>query len=105
MLAQAGGQILYTLGTTWKELVADAEKSTEPNKVRSKANELTRKVLSRRMSMSGNFHVLNQDLLNQHAETVAVAYHDSLHNRRKELLKDIVDKKAFPFLTQTGSCP
>lgn len=100
MLAQAGGQILYTLGTTWKELVADAEKSTEPNKVRSKANELTRKVLSRRMSMSGNLRNVAQDLLNQHAETVAVSYLRSLHKRQQEMLKDIDDKKAFPFLTR-----
>ena len=99
ILAQAEGQILHTLGTTWRKLIENIEKSTETNQIRTRTSELTRKVLSRRISMLGNF-VMSQDLLNQHAETVAVSYLKSLHKRQKELVKNIEDRKAIPFIVR-----
>ncbi len=100
ILTQAAGQIFKTLGTTWEELIEDAEKSTEINQVRSKINELNRRVLSRRMSMSGNVRNIAEDLLNQHAEVVAVSYLRALLNRQKELIKDAERRKALPFLVR-----
>ena len=72
MLACVEGQILHTLGTTWRKLIENIEKSTETNQIRTRTSELTRKVLSRRISMLGNFRNVSPDLLNQHAETVHI---------------------------------
>lgn len=100
ILAQAEGQILHTLGTTWRKLIENIEKSTETNQIRTRTSELTRKVLSRRISMLGNFRNVSQDLLNQHAETVAVSYLKSLLKRQKELVKNAEERKAIPFIVR-----
>ena len=98
MLAQAHGQIFHTFGTTWEKICSHAENSTEANQVRAKANELSREVINRRMSISGNFRNVAQDLLNQHAETIAIAYLRSLHKRQNELLDHSEQGKALSFL-------
>ena len=98
MLARAHGQIFHTFGTTWEKICAHAENSTEANQVRAKAYELSREVINRLMSISGNFRNVAQDLLNQHAETIAVAYLRSLHKRQNELLDHSEQGKALPFL-------
>ena len=41
ILAQAEGQILHTLGTTWRKLIENIEKSTETNQIRTRTSELT----------------------------------------------------------------
>jgi hypothetical protein len=98
MLARAHGQIFHTFGTTWEKICSHAENSTEASQVRAKAYELSREVINRRMSISGNFRNVAQDLLNQHAETIAVAYLRSLHKRQNELLDHFEQGKALPFL-------
>ena len=95
ILAQAEGQILHALGTTWRKLIENIEKSTETNQIRTRTSELTRKVLSRRISMLGNFRNVSQDLLNQHAETVAVSYLNHFLKDKKNWLTMLKRERPF----------
>ena len=99
-MAQMNGQIFHTMGTTWKKIMNDLEIYDDRNQVRTKSNELAKKVLSKRISMAGNFRNVAQDLLNQHAETVGVSFLNSLHKRQKELIGNLEERKPLPFISR-----
>ena len=97
--AQAKGQIFTSLATHWKNLVDQIEMESDPNRIRSSSHEFS-KITSKRKRISGNLKNIGQDILNQHAEMVAVSYLHSLHQRQQELLEDYQNKKAMPFLAR-----
>ncbi|MFL2912912.1 MAG: hypothetical protein ACJZ5X_05585 [Opitutales bacterium] len=95
--AQAKGHIFTSLATHWKNSVDQIEMESDPNRIRSSSHEFG-KITSKRKRISGNLKNIGQDILNQHAEMVAVSYLHSLHQRQQELLEDYRNKKAIPFL-------
>ena len=97
--AQAKGHIFTSLGTHWKNSVDQIEMESDPNRIRSSIHEFS-KITSKRKRISGNLKNIGQDILNQHAEMVAVSYLHSLHQRQQELLEDYRKKKAIPFLSR-----
>ena len=97
--AQAKGHIFTSLATHWKNSVDQIEMESDPNRIRSSSHEFS-KITSKRKRISGNLKNIGQDILNQHAEMVAVSYLHSLHQRQQELLEDYRNKKAIPFLTR-----
>ena len=95
--AQAKGHIFTSLATHWKNSVDQIEMESDPNRIRSSSHEFG-KITSKRKRISGNLKNIGQDILNQHAEMVAVSYLHSLHQRQQELLEDYRNRKAIPFL-------
>jgi hypothetical protein len=95
--AQAKGHIFTSLATHWKNSVDQIEMESDPNRIRSSSHEFG-KITSKRKRISGNLKNIGQDILNQHAEMVAVSYLHSLHQRQQELLEDYRNNKAIPFL-------
>jgi len=99
MMGKAFGQVVLTSAKSWKNAIREIDAETESNRVRSKSNELT-KIINIRKGMIGNFRNVAQDLLNQHAEMVAVSYLNSLQQRQRELIEDNKKRKPIPFLSR-----
>ena len=99
MMGQAFGQVVLSSAKSWKNAIREIDVEKESNRVRSKSNELT-KIINNRKGMIGNFRNVAQDLLNQHAEMVAVSYLNSLQQRQRELIEDNKKRKPLPFLSR-----
>jgi hypothetical protein len=99
MMAKALGQVVLSSAKSWKNAIREIDAERESNRVRSKSNELT-KISNNRKGMIGNFRNVAQDLLNQHAEMVAVSYLQSLQQRQRELIEDNNKRKSLPFLSR-----
>ena len=97
--AQAKGQFFTSLATHWKNSVDQIDLESDPNRIRSSSHEFS-KIISKRKRISGNLKNIGQDILNQHAEMMAISYLHSLHQRQQELLEDYRNKKAIPFLAR-----
>lgn len=99
MLAQAMGQISKTSGVQWKAAEDSIEYESEKNRLRAKVHKFS-SISSKRRNISGNVRNVAQDLLNQHAETVAISYLASMNERQDELIKNTKEKKAIAFLSR-----
>ncbi|MEC8044303.1 MAG: hypothetical protein VX130_06910, partial [Verrucomicrobiota bacterium] len=99
MMGKAFGQVVLSSAKSWKNAIREIDAESESNRVRSKSNELT-KIINNRKGMIGNFRNVAQDLLNQHAEMVAVSYLNSLQQRQRELIEDNKKRKPLPFLSR-----
>ena len=97
MMGKAFGQVVLSSAKSWKNAIREIDAESESNRVRFKSNELT-KIINNRKGMVGNFRNVAQDLLNQHAEMVAVSYLNSLQQRQRELIEDNKKRKPLPFL-------
>ena len=99
MMGKAFGQVVLSSTKLWANAIREIDAESESNRVRSKSHELT-KIINMRKGMVGNFRNIAQDLLNQHAEIVAVSYLESLQQRQRELIEDNQKRKPLPFLAR-----
>ena len=99
MMGKAFGQVVLSSANLWANAIREIDAESESNRVRSKSHELT-KIINMRKGMVGNFRNIAQDLLNQHAEIVAVSYLESLQQRQRELIEDNQKRKPLPFLAR-----
>ena len=99
MMGKAFGQVVLSSANLWVNAIREIDAESESNRIRSKSHELT-KIINMRKGMVGNFRNIAQDLLNQHAEIIAVSYLESLQQRQRELIEDNQKRKPLPFLAR-----
>ena len=91
---------LYKSATQWKNLVI----KSRWNRIQTGFDPVATNFRKLQASEKNFWKPKNigQDILNQHAEMVAVSYLHSLHQRQQELLEDYQNKKAMCPSCQTA---
>jgi hypothetical protein len=98
--ANAIGQIFLNSTKSFSNAMNEISRETDPNQIQRLLTSRISPIVSKRRGKSGNFKNLVQDLLNQHAETIAVSFLYSMHQRQLELGKSLQEKKSIPFLSR-----
>lgn len=99
MYANAIGQIFLNSSKSFSNVIAAVDRETDINQI-SRLRNKTNSISINRRGKSGNLRNISQDLLNLHAETIAISYLDSMHQRQIELRKDLNNKKSISFLSR-----
>lgn len=99
MYATAIGQIFLNSAKSFNHALEAIERESNINLIYRSQSKLS-SISSKRRSKAANFRNLSQDLLNLHAESIAVSYLHSMLQRQVELSKNMDNKESISFLSR-----